>query len=118
MDAYYTNAYHDLTRDCAHGCQKIYKAEDVDARIAELEQQLAYANDAAAKGDLARANAGGMQMTIAQLEKALRAASRWLHRNVLNDVMAPEMMTDTDGFSSEYLNDLADMRAVRSLMGR
>lgn len=62
--------------------------------------------------------AGAVDERIAQLEKALRAASRWLNRNVLNDVMAPEMMTDTDGFSGKYLNDLADMRAVRELMGR
>lgn len=63
--------------------QECYDASDVDAwikrmmldteesnlqalhdRIAELEQQLAQANDAAAKGDLARANAGGMEMRI------------------------------------------------------
>lgn len=52
--------------------QRIHEA---DARIAELEQQLALALDAAAKGDLARANAGGMEMRIQELEKALRAMS-------------------------------------------
>lgn len=50
-------------------------------RIAELEQQLAQANDAAAKGDLARANAGGMEMRIQELEKALRSVRTELESN-------------------------------------
>ena len=62
-----------LGTECSHGqlarqcplCEK-------DARIAELEQQLAMANDAAAKGDLARANAAGMDMQIQELKIALR----------------------------------------------
>lgn len=40
-------------------------------RVAELERDLLFANDAAAKGDLARANAGGMELRIAELEMEL-----------------------------------------------
>lgn len=41
------------------------------ARIAELEQQLAFANDAAAKGETARLTAAGMESRIAVLEEGL-----------------------------------------------
>lgn len=40
-------------------------------RIAALESQLAMANDAAAKGDRARHDAGGMEMRIKELEAQL-----------------------------------------------
>lgn len=48
------------------------------ARVTEMEQQLAFANDAAAKGDAARALAGGMEMEIAELRSQLEAAKRAL----------------------------------------
>jgi hypothetical protein len=69
------------------GTTEVYLASEVDARIAntvatyslrnadlehrivELEQQLAMANDAAAKGEKARLEAAGMQEQIAELEK-------------------------------------------------
>lgn len=44
------------------------RLDGLNTRIAELERDLALANDAAAKGDLARANAGGMEMRIKELE--------------------------------------------------
>lgn len=57
--------------------QHYYKAADVMRRLhAEVEQlraDLAKANDAAAKGDAARADAGGMEMRIADLERQLAA---------------------------------------------
>jgi hypothetical protein len=40
--------------------------------INRLRKQLAMAEDAAAKGDLARANAAGMQLQINDLEEQLR----------------------------------------------
>lgn len=43
-------------------------------RIAELERQLAFANDTAAKGELARTEAAGMQERIQELEKL---AAKW-----------------------------------------
>jgi hypothetical protein len=61
-----------------------YLASRKDQRIQSLEEEnkalktkLAYAEDAAAKGDLARQNAGGMEMRIGELEeenKRLREA--------------------------------------------
>ena len=42
-----------------------------DERIKELEREKAYAEDAATKGDLARQNAGGMELRISALESDL-----------------------------------------------
>jgi hypothetical protein len=53
---------------------------------------------------------------IAELEKGLRAALRWLDAPVSKDVVATDLPPATAGFTGEYLNDLADMRAAaRSL---
>ena len=48
------------------------------ARIAELETQLAYANDAAAKGDNARHLANGLQEELAAAQERLREAYFYL----------------------------------------
>ena len=61
VDAKYANYYRDA-----------YFA--VQARIAEIETKLAYADDAAAKGEAARLAAGGMELRIAELEKQLAEA--------------------------------------------
>lgn len=45
-----------------------------DNRIAELERQLAFASDAAAKGEMARTEAAGMCERIQELEKL---AAKW-----------------------------------------
>ncbi len=50
--------------------------------FASLEAENAYANDAAAKGELARANAAGMEMRIAELEAQLESARGILQRLV------------------------------------
>lgn len=42
-------------------------------RVAELEKSLAFAEDAASKGDLARQNAAGMEMEIKELRAALES---------------------------------------------
>lgn len=89
---------------CARAIE-VYRASDVDdwikkmmldteesnlealyARIAELERDIVLANDAAAKGDLARANAGGMEMRIKELEETLREAMGW---NWLDEASPP-----------------------------
>lgn len=44
-----------------------------DARIADLERDLALANDGAAKGELARQTAAGMEMMIAELAREVKA---------------------------------------------
>lgn len=58
--------------------------EATQARVRELETELLRANDAAAKGDLARANAGGMEMRIAELqadnERLRKEAGRLLRK--------------------------------------
>lgn len=85
---------HEPGEYCAIGkpCLSVYLASEVDAaraleegvqmelreRIQELKKQLAFANDAAAKGENARQEAGGMQMRIEELTKALREAAMWV----------------------------------------
>lgn len=109
--------------ECGHGqlarqcplCEK-------DARIAELEQQLAMANDAAAKGDLARANAGGMEMRIHRLESICHAAYqlagvvgapvRFLDALALHeDVNVDELLPVT-------IEECEEFKEVRGLIGR
>ena len=52
------------------------KYDALAAELAACREQLAYANDAAAKGDLARQTAGGMEMEIQELRARLEAAER------------------------------------------
>lgn len=113
---YYLNDFRDdydaLSKEDADG--DWYSADDVDARIAELERRLTFAEDAAAKGELARQNAGGMEMRISELEKALR----WILEN--------EVYFDTGNASFyEYLGQgeihrpivpIEVLSVVRSLM--
>lgn len=47
-----------------------------DKRIVELERELLFANDALAKGDLARQNAAGMEMKIQELEHELAESEK------------------------------------------
>jgi hypothetical protein len=49
------------------------EGDKLRARVAELQRNLMYAEDAAQKGRLARENAAGMELRIAELEKALLA---------------------------------------------
>lgn len=49
---------------------------EVKAKMAELETQLAYALDAASKGDAARLQAGGMELQIQKLEASVLAGQR------------------------------------------
>lgn len=49
------------------------RLDTANALNTEARNQLALANDAAAKGDLARANAGGMELRIAELKAQLSA---------------------------------------------
>lgn len=66
------------------------RRDELVARIAELEKQLAMANDAAAKGDLARQNAGGMEMRISELEEHVRLLRSQLHGIInLKDLVTP-----------------------------
>ncbi len=59
--------------------------------------------------------ASDVDARIAELEKGLRAALRWLQRGVQQDVASND---PTDGYNASYKNDLADMRrAHRSLLG-
>lgn len=52
---------------------KFRECEELKRRINELERDLLFANDAIAKGDLARQNAGGMEIRIQELERELLA---------------------------------------------
>ena len=57
---------------------KVVPRTDFDSLAAELaacREQLAFANDAAAKGDLARQTAGGMEMEIQELRARLGEAN-------------------------------------------
>ncbi len=97
----------DLENAVTAEIRHVYLSADVDAlpvmeiidaqrqKIAELEQQLAMATDAAAKGDLARQNAGGMELRIQELEKDA-ARYRWI-RNADPVTCDPELIPTLDG---------------------
>lgn len=55
-----------------------------------------------------------LKARIAEMEKALQASFRWLQSEVQRDVLAID--PPKQHYTGEYLNDLADMRSVRSLM--
>lgn len=59
------------------------KLSSANAKVAELQTKLAYAEDAAEKGRLARENAGGMEMGIADMEK--QVAEHWRTIRKLDD---------------------------------
>jgi hypothetical protein len=60
-------------------------------------------------------SASDVDARIAALEKGLAAAFRWLPGEIEREVGANEMTTDPS-YCGQYLNDLADMRAARTLM--
>jgi hypothetical protein len=61
-------------------CRLAGEAEALRARVAELQRDLMYAEDAAQKGRLARENAAGMELRIAELEGKITATIMWLER--------------------------------------
>lgn len=76
---------------------------DSAKRIESLEQQLTFANDAATKGDLARQNAGDMELRIQELEAAILDMSAALNGGLkfisdsptsLKSIEAMEVMRD------------------------
>ncbi len=64
------DGYQKLTAECGDVIR------ERNTRIAELARQLAFAEDAAAKGDAARANAGGMEAQIAQMQIEIDAVTK------------------------------------------
>lgn len=74
--------------------------ESQSREIATLKTQLAYAEDSAAKGDLARQNAGGMEMEIAELKSQNAKLVKALEWRLVSELPKEEMrfvLTYSDG---------------------
>lgn len=76
-------------------------ARHVVDQLIKMERKLVYAEDAAAKGDLARQTAGGMEMEIAELKERLAEAERLLRearRGVQYLIGSRSLLNEIDAF--------------------
>lgn len=82
-----------------------YLASEVDARIAELEQKLAFANDAAAKGEAARLTAAGMEAHIDELQASHQATLSALKGELSQAQQAIQRVNEELRTADKHLTD-------------